>query len=164
MPDPTPVPTVIKIANGNPGKKRLSKKEPKPTKAISQEAPKWLSREAKAMWRKLVPEFQAMGLLASIDANTFATYCESFTTYIRLTEELLAEGEVIRGHNRSGHAYVLANPKSNMRMQAYERFRKAGALIGDSPASRARLGRLLDDDTDELDEVLHNRPGRRRVS
>ena len=52
---PAPKPTMLKILDGNPGKRPISKREPKPTTGIPS-MPSILRREAKAEWKRLVAE------------------------------------------------------------------------------------------------------------
>ena len=47
-----PKPTAIKELEGNPGKRKLNKKEPKPDKEMPV-CPEWLLPEAKAEWERL---------------------------------------------------------------------------------------------------------------
>jgi len=150
-----PKPTAIKIAEGNPGKKKLPKNEPKPKTKAKLEPPAYLSEEAKAIWNQLAPEYVAMDLLYSVDVTKFAMYCDSIATYERLTEEIEREGDVVMGSNKKGNTYVLPNPKCALKHQAFVRIQKLGAEMGDSPGSRARLGKLMDDDEDDaLDRFL----------
>lgn len=46
-----PKPTNLKILEGNPGKRPLNLKEPKPLQ-IAPECPKWLKTLAKDIWEK----------------------------------------------------------------------------------------------------------------
>jgi P27 family predicted phage terminase small subunit len=156
---PPPKPTFLKIAEGNPGHHPLPKHEPQPKTKGHAEAPKWLTKEAKKIWREVVPEYIAINLFYQIDKDVFACYCQAFADFVRLSEEINTEGETVRGHNRSGHFYQLANPKTALRHQAWVRFMKCGAEIGHSPASRARLGKAIDDSGyDELDRFIKRRP------
>ena len=45
-----PKPTAIKELEGNPGKRKLNNKEPKPDKGMPV-CPEWLPPEAKAEWK-----------------------------------------------------------------------------------------------------------------
>ena len=154
---PLPIPTAIKEMEGWPSKEKKCKREPKPTVLASLIAPAWLSDDAKKLWKKLIREYMLLGVY-SIDTPVFAAYCDSLADYIRLTGEIKAEGEVINGINKAGNPYVLPNPKCALKHQAWMRMKTNGAEIGHSPASRARLGRLLDDDTDELDDFVAEKP------
>ena len=47
-----PTPSAIKALEGNPGKRALNEREPRPEKKAPS-CPKWLEPEAKKEWRRL---------------------------------------------------------------------------------------------------------------
>jgi len=47
--------------------------------------PSWLSKDAKTIWRRIVPQLEAMGVLAICDRNALARYCDLVERYIRLS-------------------------------------------------------------------------------
>ena len=57
-----PTPTAIKMLEGNPGKRPLNTKEPKPAKKAPS-CPKWLEPEAKKEWRRLAKLMEQIGIL-----------------------------------------------------------------------------------------------------
>ena len=61
-----PKPTAVKELEGNPGKRELNTKEPKPQKKAPQ-CPKWLDDEAKKEWRRLSKQMEQMGILTEVD-------------------------------------------------------------------------------------------------
>lgn len=50
--------------------------------------PKWLTRDAKRMWWKLVPRLEACGLLTYIDGNVLARYCQLWSRWKKAEEFL----------------------------------------------------------------------------
>ena len=52
-----PTPTAVKELEGNPGKRPLNAKEPKPAKKAPS-CPKWLEPEAKKEWRRLAKQME----------------------------------------------------------------------------------------------------------
>lgn len=48
-----PKPTAMKVLEGNPGKRQLNSKEPKPVKKAPR-CPNWLEDEAKKEWKRMV--------------------------------------------------------------------------------------------------------------
>lgn len=61
-----PTPTAIKELEGNPGKRPLNTKEPKPVKKAPS-CPKWLEPEAKKEWRRLAKQMEQIGILTEVD-------------------------------------------------------------------------------------------------
>lgn len=68
-----PKPTALKLLQGNPGKRRISKREPRPK--LGAEAPTWLSPQAKVFWNHLAPQLVALRVLTEIDAQALAVLC-----------------------------------------------------------------------------------------
>ena len=66
-----PTPTAIKELEGNPGKRKLNDKEPRPEKKAPS-CPKWLEPEAKKEWRRLAKKMELMGVLTEVDMAAFA--------------------------------------------------------------------------------------------
>ena len=47
--------------------------------------PTELSEQAVRIWQSLGPKLHELGLLAEIDASTFAIYCQAFGDWLQLT-------------------------------------------------------------------------------
>jgi phage terminase small subunit len=67
-----PKPNVIKLITGNPGRRPLNKREPKPRPGIPS-CPSHLSLTAKAEWRRIVPLLSECGLVTEIDRAALAS-------------------------------------------------------------------------------------------
>lgn len=92
---PPKKPTTLKIAAGNPGKRPLNPREPKP-KTDEPPMPLWLSERAQAEWRRIVPELLAIGLLARIDQAALASYCQAYAEAEIATRTIETEGRICR--------------------------------------------------------------------
>lgn len=155
-----PKPTHLKLIEGNPGKRPLNKKEPKP-KAGAPLAPKWLSAPAREEWDRLVPELEKTDppLIAKVDLGAFASYCESWAIFIAASQDIKARGFLIevekQRFSRAGE--LLAEwtelvPNASVRIQrdAADKIRQFAAEFGLTPSARTRLGSKDDDgDGDE---------------
>ena len=75
-----PKPTAIKELEGNPGKRKLNKKEPKPEKGMLV-CPEWLLPEAKVEWKHLSEKLNQMGVLTEVDMAAFAAYYQSYARW-----------------------------------------------------------------------------------
>lgn len=143
MAAPTPVPTALKELRGNPGKRALNKAEPKPE--LGRPAcPAFLDRDARAEWRRIVPELEAVGLLTRVDRVALAAYCQSYSRW-KQAEEVLSEGGLsleLKKVNRMGHEYVYgAMPRPEVGISQRERMLLKSFLVefGLTPASRSRI-------------------------
>ena len=76
----TPIPTALKLLRGNPGKRPLNKREPKP-RAGAPSCPAWLEPEAKKIWREIAPQLQEMGVLTHIDRTMLTLLCETWARW-----------------------------------------------------------------------------------
>ena len=83
-----PKPTAVKKLEGNPGKRKLNKKEPVPEKGMP-DCPDWLLPEAKTEWERLCEKLSQMGVLTEIDMAAFAAYCQSFARWKETQEQTI---------------------------------------------------------------------------
>ena len=71
-----PIPTAIKILQGNPGKRPLNQNEPKPIKRAPK-CPTWISSEAKKEWRRMCKQLEIIGTIV----KTPSGYCQQVPLY-----------------------------------------------------------------------------------
>lgn len=161
---PAPKPTAIKILEGNPGKQKLNKDEPKP-ELLSKvpNPPARLLPEAKKEWKRLAPAMVALGLLTEVDLSAFAELCQNYAYYLAADKEITAQGAngpLVMQTAPSG--YVQKHPLLGLRKQYYDTWRKALADFGLTPASRSRLAVATGDadgtkragETDDMERLL----------
>ncbi len=68
MPGPPKKPTALKLVTGNPGKRPLNKKEPKPRGNLY-DPPGWLTEDQLVGWQYAI-ESSPFGLLKRVDRST----------------------------------------------------------------------------------------------
>lgn len=139
---PLPKPTSMKLAAGNPGRRRLNEEEPIPP-AGEIRPPSWLAPAARRHWRKLSPVAIAMGTLTTADVVPFARYVENLERYIVLKEFLFAKGAsgtVYAPTNESGRVtYVHELPQAAEFRRLQEHLRRDEAQFGFGAAFRSRI-------------------------
>jgi P27 family predicted phage terminase small subunit len=102
--------------------------------------PKWLDVEAKRVWRRVVPELEFMGVLAKVDRQALARYCQLWSRWKRAEEFL----------QKYGDTYPLKDEKGTVRCfmpwpQIAIASKLAAALgrleqeLGLTPAARTRI-------------------------
>lgn len=131
-------PTVLKVLEGNPGKRQLNKNEPKPA-PISPKIPKWLDADAKKMWRHLAPQLASLGLLTIVDGYSLAAACQSYSTWVRCEEYLQENGMTYTTIADSGCEYVYQRPEVAISNKALQAFKSFCTEFGLTPASRCRI-------------------------
>jgi len=97
--------------------------------------PTWLSREARAEWRRLVPELLKLGILARIDRAVLATYCETWADYFAAVKAVRKDGKWYTSNSGAKHQHpmvqVLAESRATLLRFAQE--------FGLTPSARARI-------------------------
>ena len=129
-----PKPSALKLLQGNPGKRGVNKKEPRPSGIP--ECPSHLDKVAHAEWNRLVPELTRLGLLTSVDRAALAAYCSAYSRWVQAEKMVAKFGTVIESP-KSG--YPVQNPHVSVANTALDHMRKFLIEFGMTPASRARL-------------------------
>lgn len=104
--------------------------------------PRSLPAEAKAEWRRVVPELESIGLLAVIDRGVLIRYCTAWADWCELEDLLRRSGKLIKGQKGN----FVRNPIWLMKRDAEQTVTELARLLGLTPVSRLRAG------------VAHQRP------
>ncbi len=129
-----PKPTAVKLAEGNPGKRRINGHEPKPAGSLP-DCPAHLSAEARAEWHRIAANMNRIGLLTQVDRTTMAAYCQCYGRWVE-AEQKLAETPAIL---RMPSGYIQQSPWLTTANKQLELMAKYMAELGLTPASRSRL-------------------------
>lgn len=127
-----PKPTHLKLIEGNPGKRAIVE-PPKPPPGRPT-CPGWLSADAKAEWRRVVPVLDRLGVLSTVDRATLAAYAEAVSVFKAATEKVRA-GILVKG--QKGEA--VKNPALQVQRDAAKNIALFSAMFGLSPSDRVRL-------------------------
>ena len=130
---PAPTPTHLKLVKGNPGKRPLNKKEPKPKGGLK-DPPKDMPHAAKLEWRYIVSNAPE-GLLTKVDRAVLRLYCESLALYKDARKGMDDDGLVTKTPNgmMQQSAWVgIAN-------QAQKNILRCAQEMGLTPAARTRI-------------------------
>lgn len=145
-----PKPTALKELEGNPSKRKLNTREPKPEKGIPT-CPDWLLPEAKREWTRLAENLGKLGVLTKIDRSVFAAYCQSYARWKEAQEHIDREGstfETDKGYQQQTPWVGIANTNQKLMLQAASEF-------GLTPSSRSRIVvDPKDSGTDEMEDLL----------
>lgn len=128
-----PKPAALKQLAGNPGNRPISP-EPEPTKGAPN-PPGDLTPEAFAEWCRIVPELEAIGLLAKVDRAYLVAYCEAWSNFCEAREAVREHGTLVQG--RDGN--LVKNPATQVMKDSLEMMLKYGTQFGLSPTARARM-------------------------
>jgi P27 family predicted phage terminase small subunit len=77
---PISMPDNVRQLRGNPGKRST----PPAVRAVvaAPNPPSWLSREAAAEWRRVIPELKRLQILSKVDRGVLASYCQTWSQYV----------------------------------------------------------------------------------
>ena len=134
---PAPQATVIKLAAGNPGKRKINKNEPQPKLAASQPPPEWLSDYAKEKWNELVPELVRLDLLSVVDFGALEMACDAYGIWRMFRDEL--GHQPFRFTYQTDKGNELVKPDYQIMNQACQNYRAFISEFGLSPSARTRL-------------------------
>ncbi len=98
--------------------------------------PSELPDEAKAEWRRLVPQLEDMQLLARIDRALLIRYVTAWADWVELEGMLRVSGKLIKGQQGN----VVRNPLWLMKRDAEQIVTDLARQLGLSPTSRLRAG------------------------
>jgi len=129
-----PRPTALKVLEGNPGKRKLNEKEPRPEK-IAPSCPKWLESEAKKEWRRLAKKMEAIGILTEMDMAAFAGYCQAYARWKEAEEFITQHGTIVR----TPSGYWQQVPQVSIAQTYLKVMNRFAEQFGLTPASRSRI-------------------------
>jgi P27 family predicted phage terminase small subunit len=129
-----PKPTLIKQAQGNPGKRPLNMREPQPEGELYG-APKWLSETQREGWAFAITNAPP-GLLKELDRSVLAIWVVAEDLHREAAEKIALYGMLTKSPNAG---LPLQSPYLAILNKQAQIMLKAGAELGFSPASRTRV-------------------------
>ncbi|WP_206812147.1 phage terminase small subunit P27 family [Paradesulfitobacterium ferrireducens] len=148
-----PKPTAIKVLEGNPGKRELNPKEPKP-KAKAPRCPAWLDSEAKKEWRRTAKQLEELGILTEVDMAAFAGYCQAYARWKEAEEFISKHGTIVK----TPSGYWQQVPQVSIAQTYLKIMHKFCEQFGLTPSARSRI--VADsgpnDVTDPMELILLN--------
>jgi P27 family predicted phage terminase small subunit len=158
MPGPKPKPTALKVLEGNPGKQKLPKNEPRP-RPLRPTCPAFLGDRARSIWDSLVDELEAVGVLTAVDESDFAAFCQAYAEAQEC--ELYIQEHGLTFQTSTG--YWQQRPEVGIRNKAWDRVDKFGAQLGIGAAHRSRIEvKKRDGEDSPFAELLAQSKDRRR--
>ena len=148
-----PKPTALKVLEGNPGKRKVNRKEPKPgkarvgmpaeflvTRALPGEntkgfQPPVAGEEAAKAFRRLRSELEKLNLLTVIDIELLSAYCEAYGLWKESTAMVNRLGIITTTANGN----YIQNPFLAIVNKQALMMAKIASEFGFSPSSRSRL-------------------------
>ena len=151
---PKPTPNVVKLFQGNPGKRPLNLADGVNPPIEVPDPPKWLSRPGLKEWRRISAELADLGLIAKIDMASLATYCQTWGDLYELEMAFAAQKRLIEARVdkderdvKVAGVYFQKTPTGFMRESALHRkivemrneLDRYAKNFGLNPSARARV-------------------------
>ncbi len=156
---PPPKPTAIRLLDGNPGKRPLNTREPRPRPGVPR-SPSDLNDEGKRVWRRLVAELRRMGVVATVDADALEGYVRTYLRWKAAERFLEEHGAVYPIRDEQGRIKCMAQfPQVAIARNLLLILKSYQQEFGLTPASRTRLQIPWPDERKPWDGVT-NRLGR----
>jgi P27 family predicted phage terminase small subunit len=143
MPGPPKKPTALKVVAGNPGKRVLNKREPKPRGNLY-DAPAWLTEAQRTGWDYAI-ECAPFGLLKRLDRSTLVAWVVAEDLHRQAAEKLNGGAMLIKTPN----GMPVQSPYLSILNKQAMIMLKAASEMGFTPASRSRVE--VTDDEQEAD-------------
>lgn len=151
-----PKPTHLKVIQGNPGKRALNPKEPKPAKGrtTKKQPPAHLGQTAKAAWRKVATILDRMGVLTEADEHALERLAECYAEIRECSKLIKQHGRSYETVNNEGSVMHRPRPEVGMLADADRRFRAYLIEFGLTPAARTKIQTSGQKEEDELENYF----------
>lgn len=133
-----PTPSHIKLVKGNPGRRPLNKREPKPKRVVPS-PPEHLPPAAAVHWGRFAALFDRMGVLTEADAQALERLCCLYQETVELQQVLEKDGRFYTTTNSAGDKMIRPHPAAAQLADADRRFRGYLSDFGGTPSARVRV-------------------------
>ena len=113
--------------------------------------PTWLDPEARAEWRRIVPDLDRLGVLAKVDRAALTTYCAAWSKFV--AAERLLQSEDLVAERRAGNGPA-KHPAWQIWREATTTVATLAKELFITPNSRLRSVKSEGDDGDEGGGIL----------
>lgn len=141
---PLPQSAEVLYLRGNPNHRKPKRTVKAPP--VPPAPPRWLTREALAEWRRVVPQLDDLGILAKVDRAVLAAYCDAWAKFVLVSRELERTGLLERTARSDRPS---KNPLWVVYREASGRVEQLAKAIGATPTSRLRMTLPEPPDEDE---------------
>lgn len=159
MPGPPKKPTQLKVVEGTLRNAGQLLKEPLPQRFDpGSKPPRWL-RGAPAIraWREMVSHVGILEVATVADIQALAMLCDVFSVYLRARDITDEEGLTWESYNEANGTRMLRmHPAVTIRNESWAQTVRMMQEFGMTPASRAKVVKVPEGNTNPLDAYLSN--------
>lgn len=146
-----PTPSALKLVTGNPGKRPLNKKEPKP-RTRTPVCPPHLDAKGKAVWKKLCAILKRMGVLTEADGLALERLCDCYSDILQCRDLVEQAGRTYTTIDQNSNTLIKSNPAVAQLRAADAQFKSYLVEFGLTPAARSKVN--VDPDDKKKDDPL----------
>jgi P27 family predicted phage terminase small subunit len=129
-----PKPTRLKLITGNPGKRPLNAREPKPAIRVPT-CPAHLNPSAKAEWKRLARQMHVLGMISKLDRAALAAYCQAYGRWAEAERKLKETPMLLKLPS----GIIQQSPWLAIANKQLELMSKFMSELGLSPVARTRV-------------------------
>lgn len=155
---PAPMPDKVKELRGRTGHNDKVVQAVKPPPSAPN-PPTWISAEARAEWRRVVPELDRLGVLATIDRAILTTYCTAWAKFVEAEASLKIKPA--RGTATKDGLVVKDRDGDLRKHPGWQIYREAATLVAQlakelylTPVARLRVTKPEDADGEEEEGII----------
>lgn len=142
------MPTAVKRARGNPGKRALPVDEPDPVPATLQDVPRWVQDKAGKHWGVIGDALVEMGVLSVMDTTALGMFCEVFAQYLDARDATMKIKSMVY---TTATGSLKIRPEFGHMHQCHDRLFRILQEYGCTPSSRTRV-RVLKTKQDKVNK------------
>jgi P27 family predicted phage terminase small subunit len=146
---PRPIPVKLKVLRGETRPSRLNRAEPRP-QPHRPKMPADLTQAAASVWRKVMREMGATGVITAADAEVLRAYCEACARYQFAARMLEQSGPLVRGQKGE----LVKNPLHQIVRDNAALLRSLARELGLTPATRAGMSGHQAEERDPFADFL----------
>jgi len=153
---PAPTPTRLKVLRGETRPSRLNHAAPEPRGGRPRQ-PADLSPAASAVWRRVLREMGATGVISAVDADILRAYCEAVSRYAYAAAALEQVGPLITAAGSGARrGELVKNPLHQVVRDNALLVRALARELGLTPAARVGLTGHHEPEADPFDAFLRS--------
>lgn len=142
-----PLPSAVKAARGNPGKRRANDREPEAPAGMPA-CPDWLPARARECWADLGPTLEGMRVVTAADRLALVLLADAYAEWRAARDEVDSEGPTYETETEAGGRMIRSHPAVAQASDAARRLRALLVEFGLTPSARSRVkaGKPAEDD------------------
>ena len=135
-----PKPTMLRLVEGNAGRRKVNRKEPKPAMR-EPSCPKWIGPKAREVWDRTLPMLRYMRVLTEADGDALTCYSLAYARWRAAEEFLNRHGltQRIRHAKNRRMSSVVARPEVAISKSYAKMLRDYQGEFGLTPSARTRI-------------------------